>query len=143
MTTFALLHGGMHWGRCWDLVRMRLQVHGHTVVVPDLPIDDDGADASAWAKVATEAIDSCIGHDDPDVVVVAHSISGLCVPLIAEHRTVRRMVFLSALIPTPGKPFADCVPTAAVAKGGHHRHRDEGRPRGGAGLVEADGAATP
>jgi pimeloyl-ACP methyl ester carboxylesterase len=88
---------------------MHLQTDGHTVVAPDLPIDDDGADASSWAKTAVVAIDSCIGPDDPDVVVVAHSISGLCLPLIAECRTVSRMVFLSALIPTPGQPFADCV----------------------------------
>ena len=109
MTTFALLHGGMHWGRCWDLVRVYLQAAGHTVVAPDLPMDDDAADAAAWADAAVAAIDRCVGADDSDVVVVAHSISGLCLPLVAERRTIRRMVFLSALIPVPGETFADCV----------------------------------
>jgi pimeloyl-ACP methyl ester carboxylesterase len=71
-------------------------------------MDDDAADASQWAETVLAAIDSSIGADDPDVVV-AHSIAGLCLPLIADRRTVSRMVFLSALIPTPGKPFVDSV----------------------------------
>jgi pimeloyl-ACP methyl ester carboxylesterase len=72
-------------------------------------MDDDAADAAAWADAAAAAIDRFVGADDSDVVVVAHSISGLCLPLVAERRSVVRMVFLSALIPVPGRTFADCV----------------------------------
>lgn len=68
MTTFALLHGGMHWGPCWELVRLHLEADGHTVVAPDLPIDDDESGAMSWAETATAAIDSSIGADDPDVL---------------------------------------------------------------------------
>ncbi len=108
MTLFALLHGGLHHGSSWDLVAPELVTRGHQVVAPDLPVDDDGAGAMEWARVALAAIDSVPNHGDPqDIIVVGHSIAGLCVPVVATLRPVRRMVFVAALLPVPGEPFAD------------------------------------
>lgn len=108
MTLFALLHGGLHSGSSWDLVTSELRASGHDVVAPDLPVDDDLAGAMEWARVAIDAIDRVperVGSND--VVVVGHSISGLCIPVVASLRQVRRMVFVSGLIPVPGTTFAD------------------------------------
>lgn len=112
MTLFALLHGGLHDGSCWDRVAVELARRGHRVVAPDLPVDDDSAGALEWARVAIGAIEGArVGAASPDivddVVVVAHSLSGLCAPVIATLHPVRRMVFVGGLLPVPGQSFAD------------------------------------
>lgn len=107
MTLFALLHGGLHRGSSWDLVAAELRECAHHVVQPDIPVDEDAAGAFEWARCAIGAIDAATREVDVDVVVVGHSIAGLCLPVVAANRPVRRMVFLAALIPTPGRSFAD------------------------------------
>ena len=107
MTLFALLHGGLHRGSCWDLVGNDLRERGHQTVQPDIPVDDEGAGAREWAACAIDAINTATRDVDSDVVVVGHSISGLCVPVVAANRPLRRMVFVAALIPTPRRSFAD------------------------------------
>lgn len=109
MTTFALLHGGMHRGWSWNLVAAVLAAHHHTVVAPELPVDDDSAGGHDWAKVAIDAIDQAIGAEDDDVVVVAHSMTGLVLPLVAQRRSIRRMVFVAGLIPMPGRSLLDIL----------------------------------
>ncbi|MED5812123.1 alpha/beta hydrolase [Mycolicibacterium sp. 050232] len=106
---FALLHGGMHRGSCWDLVREELHRLGHRTVAPDLPVDDDSAGAREWAGIADAAIESAATDADgvADVIVVAHSISGLALPVLAALRPMRRMVFVGGLLPVPGVTFAD------------------------------------
>jgi hypothetical protein len=106
MTLFALLHGGLHRGSSWDLVGAELRERGHRVVQPDIPVDEETAGAREWAQCAIDAIDT-LTRDETDVVVVGHSIAGLCLPVLAANRPVRRMVFLAALIPAPGRSFAD------------------------------------
>lgn len=109
MTLFALLHGGMHKGSCWDLVREELHRLGHRSVAPDLPVDDDSAGAREWARVAAAAIDCEKSGADgaTDVIVVAHSVAGLALPVLAGLRPIRRMVFVGGLLPVPGVTFAD------------------------------------
>lgn len=107
VSVIALLHGGMHDGSCWDSVASELSARGHRVVAPDLPVDDDRAGAMQWAGVAIEAIDKAAGAHERDVLVVGHSIAGLCVPVIAALRPVRGMVFVAGLIPVIGQSFAE------------------------------------
>ena len=108
MTLFVLLHGGLHRGSSWDLVARELVARGHGVVTPDLPVDDDAAGAMEWARVAVAAIDRLSDHAAAEeVIVVGHSIAGLCLPVVAALRPVRRMVFVAALIPVPGEAFLD------------------------------------
>lgn len=109
MTTFALLHGGMHRGWSWNLVARELVAHHHTVVAPELPVDDDSAGARDWAKIALDAIDQVVGVDDGDVVAVAHSMTGLVLPIVAQGRPIRRMVFVAGLIPRPGRSLLDIL----------------------------------
>lgn len=101
MATFALIHGAFCGGWTWDLVRERLEAMGHDVVAPDLPCDDAHAGCTAYAEVVTDALGSA---PDP-VVVVGHSLGGLTAPLVAAARPARRIVFLAAFVPVPGRAF--------------------------------------
>lgn len=107
MTLFALIHGGLHGGWCWELLVPELEARGHRAVAPDLPFEDAAAGADAWARTVTDAIDAVDGGTDDDVVVVGHSLGGMCVPVIPSLRAVRRMVFLAALVPEPGRVYAE------------------------------------
>jgi pimeloyl-ACP methyl ester carboxylesterase len=107
LTLFAQLHGGLHYGSCWDAVTAELARRGHRVVAPDLPVDDDLAGVLKWAQVAIDAIERKVDGASEDVVVAAHSISGLCAPVIATVYQVRHMVFVGGLLPVPGQSFVE------------------------------------
>jgi pimeloyl-ACP methyl ester carboxylesterase len=97
MSLFALVHGGAHGGWCWELLVPELEKRGHCAVTPDLPIEDDAAGALENARVVVGAIPT----SEDDVVVVGHSM-GLTIPLVAQMRPVRRLVYLAAQVPAPG-----------------------------------------
>jgi pimeloyl-ACP methyl ester carboxylesterase len=67
------------------------------VAAPDLP-----KVAPEWGleKYASEIARSVIA---PQSVLVAHSFSGVFLPLVARLRECARLVFLAAVIPEPGK----------------------------------------
>lgn len=115
MTLFALLHGGMHRGSCWDAVSAELHRGGHAAIAPDLPVEDDAAGAHEWAQGVVDAIDTAVGAVDTDVVVVGHSLSGLCLPSIATLRSIRHMVFVAGLLPVPGRSFVEHLATEPEA----------------------------
>jgi pimeloyl-ACP methyl ester carboxylesterase len=98
MSLFALVHGGAHGGWCWELLVPELEKRGHAAVAPDLPIEDDAAGALEYAEVVVAAIPA----SDDDVVVVGHSLGGLTIPLVAQMRPVRHLVYLAAQVPAPG-----------------------------------------
>ncbi len=97
MTAFALVHGGWHGGWCWELVRAELAARGHTAVAPDLPITDPAAGAVAYAEAVLAALPA------DEVVLVAHSLAGLVAPIVAAAAPVRRVVYLAAMLPEPGR----------------------------------------
>lgn len=97
MTAFALVHGAWHGGWCWELVRAELAARGHTAVAPDLPITDPAAGAVAYADAVLAALPA------EDVVLVAHSLAGLVAPVVAAAAPVRRVVYLAAMLPEPGR----------------------------------------
>ncbi len=103
MSTFALVHGAWHGAWCWDLLVPELEARGHRAVTMDLPCDDLGAGTSEYANVVVDALQ---GTDD-EVVLVGHSLGGLTIPVVAERRPVARMVFLAAIIPSPGQSIPD------------------------------------
>jgi alpha-beta hydrolase superfamily lysophospholipase len=56
-------------------------------------------------KTAVEAF-----SDAPeDLVLVGHSLGGLTIPVVATRRPVSRMVFLSAMLPRPGRAHDDVM----------------------------------
>jgi hypothetical protein len=70
----------------------------------DLPTDRPDASATEYAAVIGAAIDCA---DMP--VVVAHSVSGLFLPLVPDYAEIARLVYLAAVIPLPGESFVSQV----------------------------------
>ncbi|GAC1415748.1 MAG: alpha/beta fold hydrolase [Actinomycetota bacterium] len=103
MTTFLLVHGAYHSGAHWDLVARELRAKGHSTIAPDLPISDPELGAGAYAQTLAKAAREA---EADDVVVVAHSMGGLSAPLAASMiPSVRGLVYLCAMVPTPGLSF--------------------------------------
>ncbi|MEA2902524.1 MAG: hypothetical protein QOH36_2411 [Actinomycetota bacterium] len=106
MATFALVHGAWFGGWCWTPLAAELRKMGHTVVTPDLPIEDPEAGIAEYAAVIEAALDSDGGaQTDDDVILVGHSLGGLTIPVVAEHRPVAGLIFLCAFLPDPGQPM--------------------------------------
>jgi pimeloyl-ACP methyl ester carboxylesterase len=94
----ALVHGSYHGSWCWDLLRPELERLGHRVITPDMPISDPALGADAYAQAVEDALDTAA-----EPIVVGHSMSGLVIPLVALRRPVRKLIFLAAFLPAPGK----------------------------------------
>ena len=98
----ALVHGSYHGAWCWDFLQPELERRGHRVITMDLPISDPTLGAADYAKTIEDALDP-----ETEPIVVGHSMAGLVIPLVAAHRPVRRLVFLAAFLPAPGKSAND------------------------------------
>jgi pimeloyl-ACP methyl ester carboxylesterase len=96
---FCLVHGSTQNASGSKLLATELERRGHRVVCPDLPADKPEAGASYYVQAVTSALREI---SEPPIVV-AHSLSGLFLPLIAAAIPVLRMVFLAATIPQIGK----------------------------------------
>jgi hypothetical protein len=103
MRLFCLVHGSTQNPSCWDLLIPELERRGHHAVCPDLPVDEPDASALRYADVIAAAIPP--GNND--AIVVAHSASGLFLPLVPGRRRVRRLVYLAAVIPRIGASLMD------------------------------------
>jgi pimeloyl-ACP methyl ester carboxylesterase len=97
VTDFIFVHGGLHDGWCWHLVREELERLGHRTWAPDLPVDDPSAGASRYADVVGDACEDA----GSDAIMVGHSLGGLTIPLVAQRRPVGRLVFVAASVPEP------------------------------------------
>lgn len=105
----VLVHGSYYGAWCWDRLAPELERLGHRVTAVDLPISDPNAGASEYADAAIAQID----WSEPPVVV-GHSMGGLVTPIIAARRTVRKLVFLAAMLPKPGASIGDQRATEPV-----------------------------
>jgi pimeloyl-ACP methyl ester carboxylesterase len=102
MSTFVLIHGSGDVGWYWHLVEAELRAHGHDVVAPDLPGDDESLGLADYADAVVEAI-----GNRKDLVVAAQSFGGFTAPLVADRLPVRALVFVAGMIPSPGEPPDD------------------------------------
>jgi pimeloyl-ACP methyl ester carboxylesterase len=103
MSLFCLVHGSTQNASCWDLLIPELERRGHETLRVNLPADEPDASATRYADIISEAIPERRG----DTIVVAHSASGLFLPLVAQKRRIRRMAFLASVIPQIGKSLLD------------------------------------
>jgi pimeloyl-ACP methyl ester carboxylesterase len=101
VTTFCLIHGSGQGPQGWNLLAHELEARGHGFVTPAIDLGATDAGAAWHADTLVEKL-KCSGHVPEEVVCVAHSASGMYLPLVAERWLPRRMVFLAALIPRPG-----------------------------------------
>ena len=86
----------------WDRLIPELESRGHRAVAMDLPCETLDAGCARNAEVVRAAIADC----GEDLVLVGHSAGGLTIPLVAQARPVRRLVFIAALLPQPGRSLA-------------------------------------
>jgi pimeloyl-ACP methyl ester carboxylesterase len=105
----ALVHGSYHGAWCWDFLTPELSRLGHRVTTVDLPISDPSLGAADYARTVEKALDP-----DTETILVGHSMSGLVIPLVAASRPVRRLVFLAAFLPAPGRSANDQRSTEGI-----------------------------
>jgi pimeloyl-ACP methyl ester carboxylesterase len=104
VSIFCLVHGSAQGPTGWQLLVSELQRRGHYCVCVDLPTDRPNASATEYAALIGAAIAEA---DEP--IVVAHSASGLFLPLVPEYAQVATLVYLAAVIPLPGIRFLSQV----------------------------------
>lgn len=102
MATYILIHGSWHGGWCFDPLRQRLELAGHTVIAPDLPgMGGTPAEMAAvtlagWADFVA---DLCRDAPRP-VVLLGHSRGGLVISEAAERvpECIDALVYLCAMM---------------------------------------------
>jgi pimeloyl-ACP methyl ester carboxylesterase len=102
MSTFGLVHGGGFGAWCWEQLVPELEARGHRAATVDLAPEEQSAGAARCAELVLQAFDGL-----SELVLVGHSVAGLIIPLVAERRPLRRLVFLHALLPRPGQSVVD------------------------------------
>jgi pimeloyl-ACP methyl ester carboxylesterase len=105
----GLVHGSYHGAWCWDFLTPELERLGHRVVAVNLPISDPSLGAADYAKTVEAALDP---KSEP--LLVGHSMAGLVVPIVAARRPIRRLVFLAAFLPAPGRSANEQRATEAI-----------------------------
>jgi len=98
VSSFVLIpgSGGSAW--YWHRVVPLLAASGHEVVALDLPGDDPKAGLDEYVQIVTAAVAERV-----DVVLVASSLGGFLVPLVAERTSVRAIVLVNPMIPLQGE----------------------------------------
>lgn len=98
MSRFVLVHGAWHGGWCWEKVIPLLEERDHTVVAPDLPLDQ-GMDEYVAAVVET-----LLAEDDA-AILAGHSMAGAVISQAAEQvpEKIERLVFVTAFAPRDGE----------------------------------------
>ncbi|GAA3061728.1 alpha/beta fold hydrolase [Actinokineospora globicatena] len=98
MSTYVLLPGAASDSRHWRLVVPGLRAHGHDVITPDLPCEDDSAGFDEYADVVVAAV-----RGYGDLVVVAQSMAGFTAPIVATRVPVNQIVLVNAMVPVAGE----------------------------------------
>lgn len=105
----ALVHGAYHGAWCWEFLRPELERLGHRVITVDLPITDPTLGAEQYAQSIEDALDPT-----SEPMLVGHSMAGLVIPFVATRRPIKRLVFLAAFLPTPGRSANEQRATEAI-----------------------------
>jgi pimeloyl-ACP methyl ester carboxylesterase len=98
VATYVLIHGAGDSAWYWHLVATLLVEHGHDVVAPDLPIEDDTAGWPDYVDSVVHAI-----GDRTELVVVGQSFGGFVVPRVSARLPVYLQVLVAGMVPTPGE----------------------------------------
>jgi pimeloyl-ACP methyl ester carboxylesterase len=102
---FAVVHGSMAGPAAYTRLAEKLHRRGHRVLLVGLPVDRPELTGIDYARLVAEQLDAALAEDriaDEPVVVVAHSASGLLLPLVPSFHPVAHLVYLAAGVPQPG-----------------------------------------
>lgn len=100
MAGFTLIHGSTQNATAWTGVAERLRNCGHSVSLPDLPKSEPSWTLAEYADFIAHAIPAVRPR-----IVVAHSFSGVFLPLLASSADC--LVFEAAVIPEPERSVYD------------------------------------
>ncbi|HEX5818446.1 MAG TPA: alpha/beta hydrolase [Gemmatimonadales bacterium] len=103
MATFVLVHGAFGSPAELAPVIPELEALGHRAIAVDLPCTDPAATLDDYARTVVEAM---AGLEGP-VVVVGHSAGGATIALVPGRAHVDRLVYVTAVVPEPGRSIAD------------------------------------
>jgi len=123
MSTFVLIPGAGGSAWYWHRVAPLLEGQGHEVIAVDLPGDDDLAGLPEYTQKVVDAV-----GDQVDTVLVAQSLGGFTAPLVAARIPVSALVFVNAMIPSPGE-----TPGAWWENTGSQQAREAAALQGGYG----------
>lgn len=113
MAVFVLVHGAFQGGYVWREVAGELRRAGHEVLTPTLTGLGERTHLVAGNRGLAGYVQdlelAALYEQVEDIVLVGHSWSGLLIPAVAERLPGRvvRLVFVDAVLPEPGKSFAD------------------------------------
>ncbi|MEW2515537.1 alpha/beta fold hydrolase [Streptomyces sp. NPDC046870] len=116
MSTFLLVHGAWHSGRCWERVVPLLESAGHRVYTPSLTGYGDKAHLLGPAvglDTHVEDVVKLVHEEDlTDVVLVGHSYAGLVISSAANEipERIAQLVYLDAMVPEHGETAVDVQP---------------------------------
>ena len=122
MTTVVLVAGAWHGAWCWQRVLPALWRAGHTAVPVTLTgVGERVHQLSPRVDLGTHVEDvvaAVRAQECRDAVLVGHSYGGIVVTGAADRlgAEVGRLVYLDAVVPTPGRSWADCIPPEARAQ---------------------------
>jgi pimeloyl-ACP methyl ester carboxylesterase len=103
MATFVLVHGAFGSPAELAPVIPELEALGHHAIAVDLPCTNPAATLEDYARTAIDAMAGIEGQ----VVVVGHSAGGATISLVASRTRVDRLVYVTAVVPEPGRSIAD------------------------------------
>lgn len=121
MSDVVLVHGAWHGAWCWRRVLPALEEAGHRVVPVTLTgVGERAAELSPSITLGThveDVVTAVLGAGCSGAVLVGHSYGGLVVTGAADRLgdEVGRLVYVDAVVPTPGRSWADCIPAEARA----------------------------
>ncbi|WAP60101.1 alpha/beta hydrolase [Streptomyces sp. S465] len=116
MSTYLLVHGSWHSGRCWDRVVPLLTSAGHRVFAPSLTGYGDKAHLLSPEVGLNTHVDDIVGliseEDLTEMVLVGHSYAGLVISSVANQvpERIAQLVYLDAMVPEDGETAADVMP---------------------------------
>lgn len=117
-----LVHGAWHGAWCWRRVVPVLEGAGHRVVPVTLTgVGERAHQLSPEVTLATHVEDvvaAVRAQECRGAVLVGHSYGGIVVTGAADRlgEEVGRLVYVDAVVPTPGRSWADCVPPEVRAR---------------------------
>jgi pimeloyl-ACP methyl ester carboxylesterase len=122
VTTVVLVAGAWHGAWCWQRVLPALERAGHAAVpVPLTGVGERAHQLSPEVTLAThveDVVTAVRAQECHGAVLVGHSYGGVVVTGAADRlgEEVGRLVYVDAVVPTPGRSWADCIPPEARAQ---------------------------
>jgi pimeloyl-ACP methyl ester carboxylesterase len=103
MATFVLVHGAFGSPAELAAVIPEIEALGHRAIAVDLPCTNPAATLDDYASTVVDAMARIEGP----VVVVGHSAGGATISLVPSRTRVDRLVYVTAVVPEPGRSIID------------------------------------